>query len=212
MDEQAVMEEAMGNSADVEFWFTMGSTYTYFSVMRVPQIEKSTGIRFSWHPFDRRAVGGNVPYPEGSPKTAYMWRDIERRAAMYNLPVRLPVPYPAKNSGTANLVGFVGMQDGWGAAFVQAAYRRWFQLGQETGSEPNFSDSLREVGQDPQRVIDLAQSAQITAAWQARSDRARERGLFGAPSFVVGNEVFWGDDRLEDALSWVQHGKVIRRG
>jgi 2-hydroxychromene-2-carboxylate isomerase len=78
-----------------------------------------------------------------------MWRDIERRAAMYGIQASLPAPYPAKQSIVANLVATVGMHQGWGADFVKAAYRRWFQLGQETGSEPALSESLREIGQDP---------------------------------------------------------------
>ncbi len=61
----------------------------------------------------------------------------------------LPAPYPAKQSIVANLVATVGMRQGWGTNFVRAAYRRWFQLGQGTGSEPNVSDSLRDIGQEP---------------------------------------------------------------
>jgi 2-hydroxychromene-2-carboxylate isomerase len=140
-----------------------------------------------------------------------MWRDIERRAAMYGIPAALPAPYPAKQCIVANLVATVGMSQGWGADFVRAAYRRWFQLGQETGSEPNVSDSLRDIGQEPQSVLALANAADIKKALMARTDVARELGIFGSPTFVVGRELFWGDDRLEDAISWHKHGRVQLR-
>ena len=72
---------------------------------------------------------------------------------MYGIPVNLPAPYPAKQSVMANLVAIIAMRESWGADYVRAAYRRWFQLGQETGSEPNVSESLRDIGQDPARVL-----------------------------------------------------------
>ena len=137
--------------------------------------------------------------------------DIERRAAMYGIPVQLPAPYPAKQSVVANLVATVGMGEGWGADYVRAAYRRWFQLGQETGSEPNVSESLRDMGQDPKRVIALANSEGTKAALTAETDTARELGIFGSPTFVVDRELFWGDDRLEDAISWRRVACVQRR-
>ena len=143
-----------------------------------------------------------------SAKCAYMWRDIERRAAMHGIPASLPAPYPAKQSVMANLVATVGMRQGWGKEFVRAAYRRWLQLGQETGSEPNLSESLREIGQDPQAVLASANSAETEAALMTETGIARELGIFGSPTFVVGRELFWGDDRLEDAISWHGQGCV----
>jgi 2-hydroxychromene-2-carboxylate isomerase len=195
----------------IDFWFTMGSTYSYLSVMRIGELEQSTGIRFRWRPFHLLVIlqeMQHVPFADKPAKCAYMWRDIERRATMYGLPVSLPAPYPAKQSILANLVATVGMRQGWGPDFVRAAYRRWLQLGQETGSEPNVSESLREVGQEPRSVLALADSADTTNALMAETDIAKRLGIFGSPTFVVGGELFWGDDRLEDAVSWYRHGRV----
>jgi 2-hydroxychromene-2-carboxylate isomerase len=125
-----------------------------------------------------------------------------RRAAMYGIPARLPAPYPATHSVAANLVATVGMREGWGADFVRAAYRRWFQLEQETGSEPNLSESLRDIGQDPARVLALANSENAKMALAAETNAARELGIFGSPTFAVNRESFWVDDRLEDAIKW----------
>jgi 2-hydroxychromene-2-carboxylate isomerase len=195
----------------IDFWFTMGSTYSYLSVMRLGELERSSGIRFSWRPFHLLVIlqeMKHVPFADKPAKSAYMWRDIERRAAMYGLPVSLPVPYPAKQSIMANLVAIVGMRQGWGVDFVRAAYRRWFQLGQETGSEPNVSESLRDIGQEPQSVLALANATDTTAALIAETEVAKKLGIFGSPTFVVGRELLWGDDRLDDAISWHRHGRV----
>lgn len=131
-----------------------------------------------------------------------MWRDIERRAAMYGIPARLPAPYPIANSERANMVAIVGMREGWGAEYVRAAYRHWFQSGLENGSEANIAASLHEVGQEPGRVLKLAESDDTKTALIAETNAARELGIFGSPTFVVERELFWGDDRLQDALDW----------
>jgi 2-hydroxychromene-2-carboxylate isomerase len=197
----------------IDFWFTMGSTYTYLSVSRLADVARSTGITFRWRPFHLLIIlqeMKHVPFADKPNKSAYMWRDIERRAAMHGIPAKLPAPYPAKQSVLANQVATVGMREGWGADFVRAAYRRWFQLGQETGSEPNVSESLRDIGQDPRRVLASANAEETKIALVAETDAARELGIFGSPTFAVDRELFWGDDRLEDAIGWRRQGRVDR--
>ncbi len=195
----------------IDFWFTMGSTYSYLSVSRLADVERSTGMTFRWRPSHLLVIlqeMKHIPFADKPAKSTYMWRDIERRAAMYGIPVKLPVPYPAKQSVVANLVAIVGMRENWGADFVRAAYRRWFQPGEETGSEPNVSESLHDIGQDPERVLALANSEDAKAALTAETDAARELGIFGSPTFTVGRELFWGDDRLADAINWCRFGCI----
>ena len=195
----------------IDFWFTMGSTYSYLSVSRLADVERSTGMTFRWRPFHLLMIlqeMKHIPFADKPTKSAYMWRDIERRAAMYGIPMKLPVPYPARQSVVANLVAIVGMRENWGADFVRAAYRRWFQRGEETGSEPNVSESLRDIGQDPERVLTLANSDDTKSVLTAETDAARELGIFGSPTFIVGRELFWGDDRLADAINWCRFGRV----
>jgi len=200
-------------SADIDFWFTMGSTYSVLSVMRLADVERSSGLSFRWRPFHLLVIlqeMKHVPFADKPAKSAYMWRDIERRAAMHGFPVRLPAPYPVKQSVVANLIAVIGMREGWGADFVRAAYRRWFELGQETGSEPNISEGLRDIGQNPERVLKLAGGDDAKAMLANETDAARALGIFGSPTFSVGPELFWGDDRFEDAVSWRKLGRVQR--
>jgi 2-hydroxychromene-2-carboxylate isomerase len=197
--------------APIDFWFTMGSTYSYLSVMRIAAVEKSTGLSFRWRPFHLLVIlqeMKHVPFADKPAKCTYMWRDLERRAAMYKAPIKLPAPYPAKQSVMANLVAIVGMREGWGPDFVKAAYRRWLQLGQETGSEPNVSESLHDIGQNAPRVLALANSESVKELLTVETNTARQLGIFGSPTFSVARELFWGDDRLEDAISWCRCGRV----
>jgi 2-hydroxychromene-2-carboxylate isomerase len=109
----------------IDFWFTMGSTYSYLSVMRLVEVERSSSIRFRWRPFHLLVIlqeMKHVPFADKPTKSAYMWRDIERRAAMYGIPASLPAPYPAKQSIMANVVASAGMRQGWGVDFVRMRF------------------------------------------------------------------------------------------
>ena len=198
--------------SQIDFWFTMGSTYSFLSAMRLKDVEGSSGVSFRWRPFHLLVIlqeMKHVPFADKPAKMTYMWRDIERRAAMHGIPVHVPAPYPAKQSGFANQIALLGMQEGWGEAFVREAYRQWFQLGHETGSEPNVSNALRATGQDPADVLARAASNAVKQALAAETEHAKSLGIFGSPTFVVdGHELFWGDDRLEDAVTWHQRGTL----
>src|SRR5579864_52101 len=102
-------------AAQIDFWFTMGSTYSYLTVMRLAESQRSTGISFRWRPFHLLLIlqdMNHVPFADKPAKLAYMWRDIERRAQKYGIPIHIPAPYPAKQSIKANLVALVGMREG----------------------------------------------------------------------------------------------------
>ena len=120
----------------------------------------------------------------------------------------MPAPYPLQEFDLANQVAVLGMQQGWGKAYVQATYRRWFVGGEAPGQDPNLGASLREAGQEPARVIAEAKSEPVAQAYREATDAARRAGIFGVPSFVTGGEMFWGDDRLEDAIRWHRQGRL----
>ncbi len=192
-------------SAPIDFWFAIGSTYTYLSVSRLPTVQARTGVPFRWRPFDVRAIMiemENIPFSTKPAKQAYMWRDIERRAASYGLPFAGVPAYPLKGYARANRIATVAAQEGWIADYAQAAYRRWFLENLDPGDEQAATGALTEIGQDPARVLARADTDEVRAALVAQTDEARSLGIFGAPTFAVGTEIFWGDDRLDDALRW----------
>lgn len=191
--------------SNVDFWYSIGSTYSYLTVMRLAEAEEESGLIFRWRPFNVRHVmleQNNIPFKDKPVKTAYMWRDIERRAQRYGLSPRIPSPYPLPGLVLANQIATVGVEEGWVREFTRATYRRWFENGEPAGEEPNNSASLREVGLEPVRVLATAQSERIEKALARETDEAMRAGIFGSPTFVVDREIFWGDDRLEDAVSW----------
>jgi 2-hydroxychromene-2-carboxylate isomerase len=200
----------MPQSDPIDFWFSIGSMYTFLTVMRIDRVEDTTDVRFVWRPFSVRTIMVEMDNrPISKPvKLAYMWRDLHRRAEMYGFAFEGDAPYPPKDAALANYVAIVGAQEGWCGDYVRATYRRWFIDKQAPGTEPNLPDSLREIGENPARVIALAQKQEAQDAFKAATDEARALGIFGAPTFVARGEVFWGDDRLEDAVTWAQRGTL----
>ncbi len=196
---------------NIDFWYSIGSTYTYLTVMRISKLAKEVSVNIAWHPFNVRDVmveQNNVPFSNKPIKSAYMWRDIERRAEGYNLRPIIPAPYPLAGLVIANQIALLGAKEGWIELYTQATYRRWFEEGLPAGEEPNMSASLTEIGQDPERVLQLATTPEIAIALNEATIEAKTLGVFGSPSFVVSGEVFWGYDRLEDAIKWSLNGSL----
>lgn len=196
---------------EIDFWYSIGSTYSFLTVMRLPEWTQKNDVSIRWRPFDVRRVmtaQQNIPFAGKPQKSAYMWRDIERRAAKYGLHAELPAPYPISDLALANQVALLGMSQGWGEAFTIALYRIWFQEGVEAGSEAALTEALHRCSQDPMPVLARARDPEAFAALSEETEVAVRAGVFGAPSFVVRGELFWGDDRLDDAFSWARVGHV----
>ncbi|MEQ9448935.1 MAG: 2-hydroxychromene-2-carboxylate isomerase, partial [Rhodospirillaceae bacterium] len=198
----------LGSSAmkNIDFWFSIGSTYTYLTVMRMKEIERKEGVTFTWRPFSVRALMlemNNRPFIGKPVKAQYMWRDIERRAARYGIPVKVPAPYPLEHFDLVNRIAVLAARDGWCEDYVRTSYVYWFQKGIPAGEGENLKAALEHAGQPVERILERADSKEIEDAYHAATAEARELGIFGSPSFIAGGkELFWGDDRLEDAIAW----------
>ena len=190
----------------IDFYFSIGSTYTYLSVSRILDVEKKHQVKFNWKPFSVRAIMkemNNIPFPkEKMNKVNYMWRDIERRAKGYGFFAKTPVPYPLTEFDLANKLAILGLKEGWGVDYVKLTYKRWFQEGKEPAIEPNISEICKELKIDKEKVISNAKSSDIENQYLNNTKSARENKVFGSPSFIVNSEIFWGDDRMEDAITW----------
>jgi len=191
---------------NIDFYFSIGSTYTYLSVTRMLDVEKKHQVKFNWLPFSVRSIMkemNNIPFPkEKMNKVNYMWRDIERRAEGYGFFAKTPVPYPLTEFDLANKLAILGLKEGWGVDYIRLTYKRWFQEGKEPATEPNISEIFKEIKIDKEKAIIDANSSEIEKQYLKNTESARENKVFGSPSFIVNSEIFWGDDRMEDAIKW----------
>ena len=186
----------------LEYWFTCGSTYNYLTVHRIEALAEAAGVTLILKPFYLGQIfreTGVWPFQEGSDKTDYMWHDIRRSAVEMGLSPKLPAPYPCPDTDLANRVAQVTIERGLGLAWVKASYVAWYDDGLMAGSMDNLAQSLPRVGLDLDET--LASANKIEPRLAANTDEARAKRIFGAPTCVVGTELFWGNDRLEHALA-----------
>ena len=194
---------------EINFWFSIGSTYTYLSASRLRRVIQNQNIKFNFHPFSVRTVMkdmDNIPFPPSKKaKVDHMWRDIQRRSMIYEISVpEVPVPYPLKDLDLANSVAIVGVEEGWILQYLEETYKLWFIDHNEAGSEDNLNKSLTRINLNPSEVIDKAKSSKIIEKYNNNTNEAKISNVFGSPTFKVGDELFWGDDRLEDAIQWAK--------
>ncbi len=192
----------------VDFWIEYGSTYTYLSVARIGRLAAASGVQVRWQPFFVMPImaelgmtqGPFLPYPT---KTAYMWRDIERRAARHGIPYAKPSTYPVNSLLTAR-IGCIAAAEGWCQAFTEGVFRMHWTQNVLIGSDQNIRTVLSELGKDPELLVERAQSPDSKEMLKKQTSLAKALGVFGAPSFTVNEELFWGDDRLDEAIEWAQ--------
>jgi 2-hydroxychromene-2-carboxylate isomerase len=190
----------------LEFWYDFASTYSYLSAMRIEEAAAQAGVSLVWKPFLLgpifSAQGWNTsPFNLYPAKGRNMVRDIERLAAARNLPFRMPSPFP-QNSLLAARLALIGHGEGWGPAFTRAVYKAEFQDGAAISDRHVLGTLLQGLGHDSETLLARVEQPDVKQLLRQQTEEAQELGIFGAPSFLCGEELFWGDDRLEQALAW----------
>jgi len=197
----------MSVMSGVDFWFEFGSTYTYLTVARIDRLARRANVEVRWKPFllmplmieQGMSQGPFLAYPR---KLDYMWRDLERRAAEHGLPYARPSRYPPEEVITSARLALIGADEGWAPRFVEEAFRLHWTEDRPIGTPDNIRSALAAAGQEPDQAIARTRTPEVKERLKAQTAEAERLGLFGSPSFVVKGELFWGDDRLEQALEW----------
>jgi 2-hydroxychromene-2-carboxylate isomerase len=190
----------------VEFWFEFASTYSYPAAMRIERVATEHGCEVHWRPFLLgpifRAQGWqDSPFNIYPAKGRYMWRDMERICSELALPLAKPSVFP-RNGLLAARVVCAGQEQPWVPAFVRNVYSANFAEDRDIADPTVIEQCLKGLVREPSVTLRAAEEPAVKAQLRAHGERASELGIFGAPSFVVGNELFWGNDRLEAALRW----------
>lgn len=188
----------------VQFWFEFASTYSYPAAMRAADVAAARGVTLRWRPFLLGPIFGDQgladsPFNIYPVKGAYMWRDLERICARLGVPFRRPDPFPQNGLLGARVA--TALSDEARPRFVRALYSAEFARG-ETISDPAVVRAALEAADCDATAMERAQSQAVKDALRAATDEARALGVFGAPSFTVGDELFWGNDRLDEAMDW----------
>lgn len=191
----------------LDFWYEFGSTYSYLAAMRIGDMARAAGVEVIWRPFllgpILKAQGLETsPFNMFLEKGAYMWRDVDRICAARGLPLTPPDPFPQNGLYAARLA-LIGAQEGWAEDFTKAVYTAQFGGGVQISDKMILSKILTGIKQDGEGLLARIEDQSIKDALKKQTEQALGLGIFGAPTFITEtDEMFWGDDRLEQALAW----------
>ena len=189
---------------EIEFWFEFASNYSYLSVMRIEDVARRRGVRIIWKPFllgpILRSLGMETsPFLTQKEKGAHMWQDMVRQCRKYGLSWTKPSVFPRLSVLPAR-VALIGAAEPWIGAFCRQVMELNFVHDEDINKADRLAPILRELNLPADEILKQAQSDSVKTRLREQTDEARRQGIFGAPTFFVGTEIFWGNDRLDDAL------------
>ncbi|HLJ21363.1 MAG TPA: 2-hydroxychromene-2-carboxylate isomerase [Stellaceae bacterium] len=189
---------------EIEFWFEFASNYTYPSVMRIEAEAARHGVRIVWKPFLLgpifRALGMETsPFVLQKEKGAYVWQDMARQCRKYGLRWTRPTTFP-RTSVLPARIALAGAEQPWIGAFCRGVMELNFALDREINAPEHLAPILAGLGLSASGALREAEAEPTKTRLREQTEEARRRGIFGAPTFFVGTEMFWGNDRLDDAL------------
>ena len=189
----------------VEFLFDFGSPNAYFSHKVIPEIEKRTGAKFEYVPI---LLGGLFKLTNNQPpmvafggvkgKLAYEQLESQRFTRKHNLTAFKFNPNFPVNTLALMRVAVAAQASGELMPYVDAAFHYMWEDGRKMDDPEVIRTSLLESGLDADRLIAASQTPENKAKLLANTEAAANRGVFGSPSFLVGDELFFGKDRLRD--------------
>jgi 2-hydroxychromene-2-carboxylate isomerase len=193
----------------IDFWYEFASTYSYPAAMRIERQATSEGVTMRWRPFLLGPIFSSYgwndsPFNIYSVKGRYMWRDLERICAREGLPLKLPPFRFPQNGLKAARVALALDNSGRIGDFTSHVYTANFAEQKDISDDETLAGILRAIDLDPAAVLAAANTTENKAKLRAQTDEAIARGIFGAPSFTIGDELFWGGDRLDDAIAWAK--------
>jgi 2-hydroxychromene-2-carboxylate isomerase len=196
--------ERSEQSPQIEFWFEFASNYSYLSVMRIEDAARARSVRIVWKPFLLgpifRALGMETsPFILQKEKGHYAWQDMVRQCRKYGLRWTRPSQFP-RLSLLPLRIALLGAEEPWIGAFCREVMELNFALDEDINQPDRLAPILTKLGLPAADILDRAQAEPTKARLREQTQEARDRGIFGAPTFFVGTEMFWGNDRLDDAL------------
>jgi 2-hydroxychromene-2-carboxylate isomerase len=191
------------------FWYEFASTYSWLAAERIEALASAADVDVRWRPFLLGPIfvaqgWQSSPFNVYAAKGTNMWRDIERHCVLMGLPPPTrPEPFPQNSLLAARIA--TALPDAARPSFSRAVYRAEFTKGRPIADRAVMAHVLRDCGLDAEATLAVAESAENKAALRAATAEAGARGIYGAPSFVTpSGELFWGNDRLEQALAWAK--------
>jgi 2-hydroxychromene-2-carboxylate isomerase len=191
----------------LEFWYDLASTYSYVAAMRVEGECARAGVELAYRPFLLGPIFSDLLGIKDSPFNAqpvrgrYMWRDLERLCQKHGIAWRRPTTFPRNSVLAARVACCAGAAIG---PVTRAIFSANFAEDRDIADPAVLRAVVVSAGGDGGLLVEQAQSAEVKARLRANTSDAQRLGIFGAPDFLVNGELFFGQDRLEDAIAWAR--------
>lgn len=180
----------------VEFFFDLSSPYSYLAATQMPALAERTGATVAWRPMVLGAVfktvGNDMP-ARVPPKARWMMQDLPRWAEHYGVPFKMSSHFPLN---TIKAMRLILVDDAKAAAVARAGFAAMWAEDRDITAEAELRRIAEQGGLDAATALAAIESPAVKDRLRANTDEAVSRGAFGAPTFVVGEELFWGNDRL----------------
>jgi 2-hydroxychromene-2-carboxylate isomerase len=209
------MTHATPEASALELWFEFGSNYSYLTVMRIDDLARQHGVEIVWKPFLLGPIFKSLgwdssPFVLQKEKGAYTWRDMARQCEKHHLPWTRPTKFP-RRTVLPMRVALLGAGEPWISDYSKRLMQINFVEDRDIDTPEVVSEALVALGLPASDLLSAAQSDENKLRLREQTDEARRRGVFGAPTFFVGSEMFWGNDRLEDALRFATREACFER-
>lgn len=194
----------------LEFWFEFASTYSYLAAEEIEEKARAVDVEAIWRPFLLGPIfagqgWSDSPFNLYPAKGAYMWRDMERLCQRKGIAWRRPSVFPRSGLLAARVAVALEGTDRL-PPFAQAVYRANFAQDRDISDAAVLEEVLRSLSLDAEELLRRGTEDDIKVRLRANTDEAIRRGVFGAPSFFAKDELFWGGDRLDQALEMAAAG------
>jgi 2-hydroxychromene-2-carboxylate isomerase len=204
------MGEEIPMSKSLDFYFDFSSPYGYLAATRVDNLAARHGATVNWRPI---LLGAVFKVTNAAPLTTYPMKgdyarhDWERAARRYGVPFRMPAQFPFGTVIACRAYYHLHQTDPEGAVrFAKALYHAAFGEGRDICPVEAIGAIAEAGGFDAEDILTGIQRASVKEQLKGEVEGAIRRGVFGSPFFMVGNEGFWGNDRLDEVADWLDRG------
>ena len=198
------------DAAVFDFFYVLGSPYSYLASTQLRGISERTGARPRLYPITlggvRKATGHQMPPPQ---QLSYMAQDTARWAQKYGVPMQIPKAFPVSTIMPLRAVVAAG-RSGGGERAMTALFHAYWGEGVDISDAGVVERVLRDAGLDGKRLVAAAAEQDVKDELRKNTDLALARGVFGVPTIFVGERSFWGNDRLEFVESALRHARLSK--
>lgn len=196
----------------IDFYFEFASPYGYLASLEVDELAAKYGRRVNWRPFMLGAifkVTNSAPMMTIPMKGDYMYRDVARCAKLMGVPLTKPDVAPMNSLAAMRAFYWLLDQDGEKAvAFAKAVYHAYWGEGRDMSPVDEVSAVAGGLGFEPSAVRNATEDPEVKDRLRQETEAAIQRGAFGSPFIFVGDEGYWGHDRMHHIEHHLRHGGI----